>query len=386
MTRTTDVRGLGLDILAPSSMLPVQVVRGEGARLFEASGHALWDFYGGHAVALLGQGHPRWVEALAAQARTLTFVSNLAPLPVRDEAIARLCAVARADRAFLVNSGAEANEAALKVARKATGRPVIVAMRRSFHGRTMACLGVTEGGPYRAHHAPIHGEARFVPFGDLDALDAAMGPDVAGVFIEPIQGIAGVYEAPDGFLTAARRICDRHGSLLMLDEIQTGLGRTGQWMAWHREPECRPDLVTIGKSLGSGFPVAGLLMTEAMARSTRAGEHGTTYGGGPLACASILAVIDIIEREDLLASALRVEAWVREGVAGMASVREVRGKGALLGLVLDRPARGVLEAIVHHGVLPGTASDPNCLRLCPPALMPKEGVDALVAGLRLVLA
>lgn len=376
----------GLEVLAPSSMLPVEVVRGEGARLFEKDGRALWDFYGGHAVALLGQGHPRWIQAIADQARTLTFVSNLAPLPVRDAALAALCEVARADRAFLVNSGAEANEAALKVARKATGRPVIVAMVRSFHGRTMACLGVTEGGPYRGHHQPIHGEARFVPFGDAAALEAAMGPDVAGVFVEPIQGIAGVYEAPDGFLTACREICDRHGALLLIDEIQTGLGRTGTWMAWHREPDCRPDLVTVGKSLGSGFPVAGLLLTEAMARSTKPGEHGTTYGGAPLAAAAILAVIDIIRAESLLDRAQNVERWVRQGVASIPSVREVRGKGALLGLVLDRPARPVLEAIVHHGVLPGTASDPHCLRLCPPALMPREGVDALVAGLRAVLA
>jgi acetylornithine/succinyldiaminopimelate/putrescine aminotransferase len=372
-----------LQTIAASSVLPVRVVRGEGARLFDEAGRAYWDFYGGHAVALLGQGHPRFVRALAEQARTLTFVSALAPLRIREEAADRLAAFAGMDRVFFVNSGAEANEGALKVARKATDRTAIVAMQNGFHGRTIGCLGVTWGA-YRDQHQPVHGDTRFVPFGDVAALEDAVDGDVAAVIVEPVQGIAGVYEAPTGYLTAARAICSRHGAKLILDEIQTGIGRLGVPMAFHREPECAPDLVTVGKSLGCGFPVAALLLTEAMAATTRPGEHGTTFGGGPLACAVALAVLDALEEDGLLSAARGVGEQVR--ALSIPAVRDVRGSGCLLGLALDRPARAVVDALAAAGVLAGTANDPQCLRLCPPAVMPREGVAALGAALNQILA
>ena len=365
------------------SPLPLQIERGEGARLFDAEGRAFWDFYGGHAVALLGQGHPGWVRALTDQAQRLSFVTTLAPTSVRDRSNEALCAFARMDFSFLVNSGAEANEAALKVARKATGRTRIVAMQGGFHGRTMACLGVTESGHYRADHAPVHGDAVFVPFGDEGALAAATDGETAAVIIEPIQGIAGAIEAPRGFLTAARRLCDEAGAALILDEIQTGIGRTGAAFAWHEEPACRPDLVTVGKSLGAGFPVAALLLTEAMAATTVPGEHGSTFGAGPLACAAILAVLEAIEAEGLLARAQEIEALVR---AGAPPGVQVRGRGCLLGLVLDRPAAPVSAALRERGFLAGTSNDPRCLRLCPPALMPPEAVIGLLDALGGVLS
>jgi acetylornithine/succinyldiaminopimelate/putrescine aminotransferase len=367
-------------------MIPVTVERGEGARLFDSNGRAYWDFYGGHAVALLGQGHPRLVAALAEQAKRLTFVSTLVPQPARDAAIQALCDFSKMHTAFLVNSGAEANEAALKLARKATGRRVIVALDQGFHGRTMACLGVTGLGHYRDDHAPVHGEARFVPLGDLDAMRRALGPDVAGVIVEPLLGIAGVLEHPPGYLTALRRLCDQAGAMLILDEIQTGIGRTGMEMAWHRGPDCRPDLVSVGKSLGCGFPVAALLMTEKAAASTRPGEHGTTFGGGPLATAVIQAVLGAIRDEGLLERARRVEARFREAAPRIPGVTAVRGHGCLLALGLDRPARPVLLAMIERGFVCGTASDPNCLRLCPPAVMPDEGVEQFLAALQDVLA
>ena len=373
-----------LTTLSAKSLLPISIARGHGARLFDTEGKSYWDFYGGHAVALLGQGHPRWVEALAQQAQTLSFVSTLAPVPIRDQAIARLCKFARADRAFLVNSGAEANEAALKVARKATGRDQIVAMQSGFHGRTMACLGVTHSGSYRSHHAPVHGQAMFVPFGDVDALAAAVTERTAAVMIEPIQGIAGVIEPPPGYLSAARRICDRHGALLILDEVQTGIGRTGLAMAWHAEPECSPDLVTVGKSLGSGFPVAALLLTEEMAKTTAPGEHGSTFGGAPLAAAAILAVLDTIEEEGLLEQAQALGEVARK--AQIPGVTGVRGRGCLLGVILDRPARPVIQRLIERGFLCGTAGDPNCLRLCPPAAMPQDALAELFANLAELLA
>lgn len=371
-----------LQTVSQAAMLPVSLVRGEGARIWDSEERAYWDFYGGHAVALLGQGHPRWVEALSTQAGTLSFVTTVAPTPIRDQAVGALCRFTDMDRAFLVNSGAEANEAALKVARKATGRSVVVAMESGFHGRTMACLGVTHAGHYRTDHAPTHGSVRFVPYGDLAALDCAMGPDVAAVLIEPIQGIAGVIPAPAGFLGGARALCDTHGAKLILDEIQTGIGRTGRPLAWQVEPDAKPDLVTVGKSLGAGFPVAALLLTEAMAQTTRPGEHGSTFGGGPLACAAVQATIATIIDEGLLARAEHIAADIRS--RALPSVVEVRGAGCLLGLVLDRPARPVVGALLEYGILAGSANDPNCLRLCPPAVMPTEGIDALQTALHAV--
>jgi len=379
-----------LSTISPSSLLPVEIVRGEGARLWTADGTPLWDFYGGHAVALLGQGHAGWVQALTQQASTLSFVTTLAPLSLRDRAAARLAAFGRMDRVFFVNSGAEANEAALKVARKATGRSVIVAMEHGFHGRTMACLGVTQSGSYRAQHSPIHGDVRFVPYGDLAALDAALDGDVAGVLVEPIQGIAGVVEPPEGFLVGARALCDEAGAALILDEVQTGVGRTGDAFAWHHAPDCRPDLVTCGKSLGSGFPVAALLLTEAMAATTAPGEHGSTFGGGPLACAAVLAVLDAIDDEDLLGRARELAHRVHGFAPGRShhirGVTAVRGRGCLLGVVLDRPAGPVAKQLLAHGLVAGTAHDPRCLRLAPPAATPTEALDDLEHALRTVLS
>ncbi len=373
-----------LQTVCEAALLPVSLVRGEGAVIWDAEDKPYWDFYGGHAVALLGQGHPRWVEALTTQAQTLSFVTTLAPTPIRDQAVAALCRFTGMDQAFLVNSGAEANEAALKVARKAAGRSVVVAMESGFHGRTMACLGVTHAGHYRTDHAPTHGSVRFVPYGDLGALEAAMGPDVAAILIEPIQGIAGVIPAPPGFLTGARSLADAHGAKLILDEIQTGIGRTGRPLAWQSEPEARPDLVTVGKSLGAGFPVAALLLTEEMAQTTRPGEHGSTFGGGPLACAALEATVSTIVDEGLLLRAQEIEEEIRS--RSLSGVVEVRGAGCLLGLVLDRPAKPVQAALFSHGILAGTANDAHCLRLCPPAVMPSEGIDALQRAMTAVCA
>ena len=370
-----------LTTLSPASLLPVAIDRGEGATLFDTDGNAYADLYGGHAVALLGQGHPRWVAALSDQARTLSFVSTVAPVPLRDRAAQALCDFTEMHTAFLVNSGAEANEAALKIARKAMGRDVIVAFEAGFHGRTMACLGVTAAGSYRSQHDPVHGTTRFVPYGDADALAAALDEDVAAVLLEPIQGIAGVIEPPAGFLTACRRLCDEVGALLIVDEIQTGIGRCGRAMQWHAERACAPDVCTVGKSLGSGFPVAAMLCTEAVAATASPGEHGSTFGGGPLACAVVLAVLETIADEDLLTRGRALEAIARERGAAIDSVGTVRGAGCLLGVVLDRPARPVAQALVRAGFLTGTAADPHCLRLCPPAIMPPATLHAFFDAL-----
>ncbi len=360
-----------LDTLG-GAKLPVSIVSGEGALLWDAGGDTWWDFYGGHAVTLLGQGHPRWVEAIAEQARKLSFVTTICDVPVRDRAAARLCAFTGMDRVF---------EAALKLARKATGRPVIVAMEEGFHGRTSGAVGVTHH--YRTQHLPAHGEVRFVPFGDLAALREALDETVAAVICEPVQGMAGVVVPPRGWLDAVADAAHAVGALLIADEVQCGMGRMGAPLACHLEG-VRPDIVTLGKGLGAGFPVAATLCTEAVAATAKPGEHGSTFGGAPLACAAVEATLRIIEDEELLLAARRLGAHMQERLR-MPGVKAVRGAGAWAGLVLDRPAKEVAAGLRERRFLVGTSSDPYVLRLAPAAVTPLYAVDLLAEALGEVL-
>lgn len=362
--------------------IPVTFESGEGALLWDVLGRTFWDFYGGHAVTLIGQGHPRWADAIARQARNLSFFTTLADVPVRTRAAAALCAFTGMPKCWFVNSGAEANEAALKIARKATGRPVIIAMEHGFHGRTMGALGVTWG--YRDQHAPAHGEVRFVPFGDEEALAAALDNTVAAVMTEPVQGIAGIVVPPAGWLKRVQELVHANGSVLICDEVQSGMGRMGYPLASQREGVV-PDLATVGKGLGGGFPVAALLLTEAMAATVKPSEHGTTFGGAPLACAAVEATLDIIVQEGLIAKATALgDAMIAK--LAMPGVVEVRGGGAWIGVVLDRPAKPIAATLLERGFIVGTSSDARVLRLAPPAVMPLYVVDQLADALRDALA
>lgn len=362
--------------------LPVAFVSGEGALLWDEHGRTCWDFYGGHAVTLLGQGHPRWIEALAAQARQLSFLTTLCEVPVRERAAAQLCLFTGMDKVFFVNSGAEANEAALKIARKATGRRVVVAMEDGFHGRTAGAVGVSHH--YRDQHLPAHGDVRFVPFGDLAAAERALDEDVAAVIVEPVQGMAGVVMPPRGFLAGLKAACERVGAALIADEVQCGIGRMGAPLASHLDG-VRPDLVTVGKGVGGGFPVAALLLTDEMAASTRPGEHGTTFGGGPLAAAAVEATLAAIAADDLLGKAMALGERMAEVLPTVPGVLEVRGRGAWAGVVLDRPAKPVAAGLLQRGFLVGTASDPRVLRLAPPAVAPLYAVDLLADAMHATL-
>lgn len=370
-----------LDNVGPSG-LPITPCSAEGALLWDTTGKTYWDFYGGHAVTLLGQGHPRWVEAIATQARRLSFFTTLAPVQVRTDAARALTAFTGMDSVFFVNSGAEANEAALKIARRATGRSVVVAFENGFHGRTMGALGATW--KYREQHSPIHGTTRFVPYGDVEALREAMGPEVAGVIVEPVQGIAGVVVPPPGFLAAIQQACRQHGALFVCDEIQCGIGRMGVPLV-STSQGLQPDLVTVGKGLGGGFPVAALLLTEAAAATVKPGEHGTTFGGGPLACAAVRATLEIVQEEGLLERATTLFDTMRTALS-VPGVVEVRGGGAWAGIVLDRPALPVKNALLEAGFLVGTASDPYVLRLAPPAATPRHAVIELASALAHAIA
>ena len=285
-------------------------------------------------------------------------------------AAAHLCDFTGMDVAWFVNSGAEANEAALKIARKSTGRSVVIAMEHGFHGRTMGALGVTW--KYREQHSPAHGHVRFVPFGDLDALRAALDDTVAGVIMEPIQGIAGIVEPPEGFLAGVREAVDAVGAVLICDEIQCGIGRVGLPLV-STSQGVRPDIVTVGKGVGGGFPVAAVLLSATLAETVGPGEHGTTFGGAPLACAAVEATLSIIETENLLERARGIGAELH-ALLQVPGVVSLRGGGVWIGVELDRPAKPVARKLLELGFLVGTSSDPRVLRLSPPAITPPQAV------------
>ncbi|MBI5499154.1 MAG: aspartate aminotransferase family protein [Deltaproteobacteria bacterium] len=366
--------------------IPLEPVRGEGPWLFDAAGVRYLDAYGGHAVALLGYAHPRLLAALETAARTLFFQSNVVPLAVRERAAERLLGFAPPgfSKVFFVNSGAEANENALRVAFLATGRPNVVAVEGAFHGRTAGAAAVTAGREkwYGFPAAPC--PVTWVPFGDVGALEAAVDARTAAVILEPVQGLAGARELPRSFLEAARRATERHGAVLVFDEVQCGMGRTG-WPFAAQACGVTPDLLATAKGLAGGFPAGALLLRESLATCLGKGDLGTTFGGGPMAVALVETVVDVIESERLLERVRRLSARLRaEAVGGV--VTAVQGAGFLLGLRTTRPAKDVLADLRARGILAGGAADPQVVRLLPPLILEDEHVDRILEGLRAVPA
>jgi acetylornithine/N-succinyldiaminopimelate aminotransferase len=362
--------------------VPFEPVRGEGVWLETEDGARWLDFYGGHAVALLGYGHPRVLAALDAQARRLFFQSNAVPLSVRERAAGRLLRFGPPgfDRVFFVNSGAEANENALRLAFRATGRRHVVAVEGSFHGRTAAAAAVTSGREawYAFPDRPF--PVTFVPFDDAGAISRAVTPDTAALIVEPVQGIAGARALSHEFLDAARRCTIERGALLIFDEVQCGMGRTGAPFAAQHHG-IRPDLLTVAKGIAAGFPAGALLATREVAGCVGRGDLGTTFGGGPLAAALVETVVEVIESENLLANVRRLsERLLRECRVG--PVTAVQGLGFLLGLRTRRPAKTVLAELRERHVLAGGSRDPNVVRLLPPLILDDEHVDRLVGVLR----
>jgi len=370
-----------------SALLPVfkqldlAPARGEGVWLFTEGGERYLDFYGGHAVALLGNAHPRLCTALREQAAALFFQSNLVPLAVRERAAERLVRFAPLGltRVFFVNSGAEANENALRIAFLATARTRVVAVAGAFHGRTAAAGALTAGHEkwYAFPQQPFAVDV--VPFDDVAALTRAITADVAAVIFEPVQGVAGARALSPAFVEAARDLTRERGACLILDEVQCGMGRSGQPFA-AQVYGVTPDLLTTAKGLAGGFPAGAVLVTEALASKVKPGALGTTFGGGPLAAALIEAVIETIEHDDLLANVRRLSArLMTECVVG--PVKKVQGMGFLLGLVTTPPAADVLAALRARHILAGESGDPHVVRLLPPLILHDEHVDALVAAL-----
>ena len=373
------------------------LVRGRGARVWDADGTEYIDLLAGIAVNCLGHAHPAVVAAVSEQISTLGHISNFftSPAQVRlaEELDGLVFPSARtgASKTFLANSGTEANEAAFKIARRHGGaaRPRVLALESAFHGRTMGALALTHKAAYREPFEPLPAGVEFVPAGDVDALRAALGPDVAALIVEPIQGEAGVRELPAGYLEAARELTSAAGALLIIDEVQTGMGRTGAWMAHHLlAPGVTPDVVTLAKGLGGGVPIGATIATGQAAELLGPGQHGTTFGGNPIAAAAALAVIGTIRDQGLLerVSALG-ERWATR-LAALDAVVEVRGRGLLRGLGLADdvgPAAQVVDELSRRGFIVN-APRPDTLRLAPPFILSDADADAFTEALSEVLA
>jgi acetylornithine aminotransferase len=364
---------------------PQQVlVRGEGATVWDADGKAYIDLLGGIAVNALGHAHPAVLEAVKTQLSTLGHVSNIFTSEPQVRLAERLLGIAgEPGRVFFTNSGAEANEAAFKATRK-TGRSTIVATEGSFHGRTMGALALTSKAQYRAPFEPLPGDVRWVPYGDVDALDKAIDGEVAAFIVEPIQGEAGVIDAPPGYLEAARQITARSGTLLWLDEIQTGMGRTGAWLAY-QESGIAPDLVTLAKGLGGGIPIGALMALGEAATLLGPGEHGTTFGGNPVATAAALAVIDTIEADGLMERSVAVGHQIRAELEAHPRVVATTGRGLLIGVVLDAPIAAELQrAALSAGVIVN-APTPDRIRMAPPLILSSDDASFAIGTLTALL-
>lgn len=362
--------------------LPFEPVGGEGAYLETRDGRRLLDLYGGHAVACLGYGHPGLSRAIREQTDQLIFQSNIVPMAVRAEACRMLAdfAPAKLDRVFLVNSGAEANENALRLAFRSTGRSRVVAVEGAFHGRTGAAAAVTWGASGSWYGYPrLPFDVSFVPRDDVPALEAAMSDDVAAMIVEPVQGVAGAIDLSSEFLRAARSACDRTGTLLIFDEVQCGMGRSGHPFV-AQAVKVSPDILTTAKGLAGGFPAGAVITGSTIADGLKVGDLGTTFGGGPVACAAILAVIRAIRSEGLLENVQTISKLIR-ATCVQGPVTGVRGRGLLLGLSTRPPAKTVRDVLLEHGILSGTSGDPHVLRLLPPLTLKPIHVESLASAL-----
>jgi len=361
--------------------LPLEIVAGRGVELTAADGRSFLDFYGGHAAAILGYRHPDLLRALQTQALRLFFQTNMVELQPRREAARLLVAKAPAglDRVFFCNSGAEANENGLRLAFRATGRSKLVALEGGFHGRTAAAAASSSGSArwYGFPNTPF--AVTLVPPDDEERLARALDGETAVLILEPVQGLAGARPLSRSFMQAARRLTRASGSLLMADEVQCGLGRTGFLFACEAAGVV-PDLMTLAKGLAGGFPAAALLCSEALARDLQPGDLGSTFGGGPLACALMKVVLETVSHPAFLARVGKLSVLIQESCR-VGPVVGIQGAGLLLGLETSCPAAKVLDALRQRGILAGASRDPHVVRLMPPLIIDESHVAALAAAL-----
>src|SRR5574340_619749 len=368
---------------------PVSFARGEGVWLWDEAGRKYLDAMAGVAVNALGHAHPRLAQALCEQAHALIHTSNLYQIPKQEQLAERLCRLSGMDKVFVCNSGAEANEAAIKLARmyghgKGIDIPTIIVMEKSFHGRTMATLTATGNRKVQAGFEPLLNGFVRVPYNDVAAVAqiAEHNKSVVAVLVEPVQGEGGVQVPAPGYLQELRRLCDTHGWLLMLDEIQTGIARTGSWFAF-QQAGIVPDVMALAKGLGAGVPIGACLAKGVAADVFQPGNHGSTFGGNPLACAAAMATLDASEEEKLLDNARvrgeAIRAGLRQALDGVRGVVDIRGEGMMIGIELDRPCGELVAVARDAGVLINVTSD-TVIRLVPPLIYGAAEVDALVAA------
>ncbi len=371
-------------LMAFTKRYPVALVRGDGVRVWDSDGKEYLDFTGGIAVTALGHNHPKVVGTIREQAATLLHVSNYFHIPQQIHLAKLLCDHSFADRVFFSNSGAEANETAIKLARKwakehgASDRGDIISMRGGFHGRTLATVTATAQEKYHHGFEPLPGGFKYVPYNDLTALERAIDSRTAAVLVEPIQGEGGVIVPDDGYLPGLRKLCDEAGILLILDEIQTGMGRTGRLWC-HEHAGVTPDIMTLAKALANGIPIGATLATEDVAQAFTPGTHGSTFGGNPFATAVGLTVFGAVVEERLAERAGRLGRVLRERLDGIhrrhpGAIREVRGKGLLVGVDLVPAVADVVTACRERGLLVLTAGD-NTLRMAPPLIVDEPSVE-----------
>lgn len=372
--------------LATYKKMPIAAERGDGVWIYTSEGDKYLDLYGGHAVAGTGHCHPHVVSALKAQADKLMFYSNLVYSEVRARAAAKLSAIApdKLQKVFFCNSGTEANENAMRMARMHTGRENIITFSGGFHGRTADAISATFLGKYRELGRPNVPGHVAAEFGDIDSLRKLANESTAAIMLEPIQSMAGVREAAPSFFRSLRQLCDEQGIVLIFDEVQTGVGRTGQWFFAGSDAAdgVVPDVVTLAKSLGSGVPVGACLVAQKLSATIKENDLGTTFGGGMMAMAAVAATIEAIEQDQMLANVRKVETYLREQLEPIEEVTKVRGLGFLLGIELREKAATIHQELLKRRIITGTSSDPMVLRLLPPLCLKREEIDLFIATLR----
>jgi acetylornithine/N-succinyldiaminopimelate aminotransferase len=370
------------------SRQPIALVEGKGAVVRDSEGREYIDCFAGLAVVNTGHCHPKVVEAICDQAKKIMHTSNIYRILPQEELAELLFKVSGGYKSFFCNSGAEANEAAIKLVRKHTKKAGIIVAKNSFHGRTVAALSATGQEKYRKDFQPLLKEFVHVDYGDLEALEAAITEKTAAVMLEPIQGEGGVVVPPEGYLEGVREICDRESLLLIFDEVQTGFGRTGSMFAWQGFG-VEPDIFTVAKALGGGFPVGAMLARPEVMDAFVPGDHASTFGGNHLACAAGKAALEAIIEEDLVERSRDMGEYFMRALEGLKArygiVKEVRGRGLMLGMELTIPGQGIVEAAREQGVLINCTHD-TVLRFLPPLVIDKEQIDAVVAVLDGLLA
>lgn len=367
---------------------------GKGCKLYDMEGNEYLDFLAGIAVNALGHAHPALVQAIAGQAGKLIHCSNLYYTQVQAELVKTLAQVSGFERAFLCNSGAEANEGALKLARKyghqkSEGKFKIISAVHSFHGRTMTTLTATGQPKYQKGYEPLPSGFSYVDYGNIEALENSIDEDVCAVILEPIQGEGGVFVPSDDYLRQVRALCDKYDALLIFDEIQTGLCRTGKWFAWEYSG-AKPDVLTLAKALGGGFPTGAFLTTERLAHVFAPGDHGSTFGGNPLACAAANAALRVMIDENLAAKAASTGEYFKTQLEALQKkfpdkIVEVRGRGLLLGMELSKPGKPIVDACLNKGIIINCTAG-NVIRLVPPLIISVVEIDALMNVLNEVFA